>query len=314
MIVAKSTPVKEKAAAKITMSFIGDCLIATAGGTTNRVGSLNWTANHKPSSYFFEKVASIFSNDDFTVADCENVFTDSAFTPIKKGGTAFWFRSASKNASVFQSGNVDIVSVANNHTGDYGKGGFSDTIKALESAGVKAGYDNTPVLVEKFGIRIGIICCGLWRYNHYRRIVDQMKKIESETDIQIVFFHGGQEKIHQPEAWKVSAAHKIVDAGADLVVGGHPHVLQPMEIYHDVPIVYSVGNFVFGGNRMPENRTVIFQASFEVKAGKIRVLSDIIPCYVYTGKTNNWQPDRIVNKTEKIRVLDFMKGRRKLPY
>ena len=99
-----------------------------------------------------------------------------------------------------------------------------------------------------------------------------------------------------------------------MVIGGHPHVLQPIEIYHDVPIVYSVGNFLFGGNQQPENRTIIFQASFEVKPGKTSVSYTIIPCYVYTGNTNNWQPDRIVNETKKNKVLDFMNGRRELPY
>jgi hypothetical protein len=299
---------------KITISFVGDCLIATSGGATNRVGSLNWTADQKPASYFFEKVADVFFEDDFTVANCENVFTDSALSPIKKSGKAFWFRSATKNASIFTSGGVDIVSIANNHTLDYGEQGFFDTVKALETAGLKVGYNNHPVIVEKNGIRIGIICCDLWSYSHYGRTVKQVKEIEPETDIQIVFFHGGQEKIHKPEGWKVAAARKIVDAGADLVIGSHPHVLQPVEIYRDVPIVYSLGNFVYGGNTRPENRTIIFQAFFEVFAGAVKISYDIIPCYVYTGNTNNWQPDKIVNRSEKEKVLEFMNGRRGQPY
>ncbi len=309
------TPVKEKekVTETITISFIGDCLIATASGG-KQAGSLNWTASHRPASYFFEKVDDILKSDDFTVANCENVFTDSAFTPIKKSGRAFWFRSAAKNAFIFQSGGVDIVSIANNHTGDYGKAGFLDTIKALENAGLQVGYNNLPVLVEKNNIRIGIICCDLWGYSHYKRTIKQLKDIQPDTDIQIVYFHGGQENIHRPEEWKKSAARKIAEAGADLVVGGHPHVLQPMEVYQGVPIVYSIGNFVYGGNRQPENRTIIFQSSFEIIDGKTSVSYSIIPCYVYTKIANNWQPDRIKDQDEKNRVLDFMHGNRKLPY
>ncbi len=300
---------------KVTLSFVGDCLIATADGTTHRPGSLNWTADRQPPSYFFEKVAGIFANDDFTIANCENVFTDSDLPPVKKKQQpAFWFKSATKNAAILKSGNVDIVSLANNHTDDYGAQGFDDTENAVKSTGILTGYGGKPVVVEKNGIRIGIVCCGFWDYNQHRGIVNEMKRIEEDTDIQIIFFHGGTEKIHQPEEWKVSGARELVDAGADLVVGGHPHVLQPMEIYKGVPIVYSLGNFVYGGNTMPENRTIIFQAFFEKIDGEIKLSTDIIPCYVYGGKTNNWQPYPIENKTHKSRVLDFMKGKRELPY
>lgn len=311
--VKQETSVSEINSRKITLSFVGDCLIATSDGTTHRVGSLNWMADNKPASYFFEKVIKIFKSDDFTVANCENVFTDKAFTPISKQRPAFWFRSNTKNALILKSGGVDIVSIANNHTGDYGKVGFKDTVNALESAGIKVGYSNEPVIVTKNGIRVAFIFEELWHYNQYSRIVNQIKAIEDKTDLQIVYFHGGMENIHQPEEWKKNAVRKIIDANADMVVGSHPHVLQPIEFYNDVPIVYSLGNFVYGGNRQPENRTIILKASFEV-SDEIKVSIDIIPCYVYTGNTNNWQPDIIKNQNEKARVLDFMMGARKLPY
>ncbi len=297
----------------VTLSFLGDCLIATADGTTDRVGSLNWTADHEPATYFFQNVSHILKNDDLTVADCENVFTDSAFTPIAKEEPAFWFRSATKNASILQAGGVDMVSVANNHTGDYGQAGFEDTVTAVEKANVQVGYSNQPVILEKNGIKIGIVCEELWCYDHYHRIVSQLKAMEAETDIQVVFFHGGTEKIHEPEEWKQEAARRIVEAGADLVIGGHPHVLQPMEIYQGVPIVYSLGNFVYGGNTQPENRTIIYQACIEL-TDRIEVTSKIIPCTVYTGNTNNWQPAIIEDPVEKQNVLDFMKGKRDVPY
>jgi len=298
---------------KITMSFIGDCLIASYMGEKTE-GSLNWTAERKPPEYFFEKVAKIFLEDDITVANLENVFTDSELKPVEKSGRAFWFKSPAKNARILAKGGVDAVTVENNHSYDYGRQGFLDTLEAVEKAGIKAGYNGNPVIIEKNGIRVGIVCCGLWVYSHYTRAVRQVEEIEPVTDIQIVYFHGGEEKIHQPEEWKKKAARKIAEAGADLVIGSHPHVLQPMEIYHGVPIVYSLGNFVYGGNRKPENRTIVFQAFFEIEGGQVKVSYDIIPCYVYTGSTNNWQPDIITDTAEKEKVFEFMMGRSGRPY
>lgn len=303
-----------KTAKKLTMSFVGDCVLATANGTTNRPGSLNWVADRELPSYFFEKVAHILFNDDITVANCENVFNDSELEPVKKEGEAFWFKTAVKNAQILAMGGVDVVTLENNHTWDYGKQGFEDTVNAVEVTGVKAGYNNKPVILERNGIRVGIVCCGLWSYSQYSSAVRQVESIAPKTDIQIVYFHGGTEKVHKPDDWKVNAARKIAEAGADLVVGSHPHVLQPMEVYKGVPIVYSLGNFVYGGNRSPENRTIIFQAFFEVDEGNIKVSYNIIPCYVFTGSTNNWQPDIITDPAEKEKVLEFMHGRREEPF
>ena len=106
-----------------------------------------------------------------------------------------------------------------------------------------------------------------------------------------------------------------MDYGVDLIMGDHPHVLQPMEKYNNKTIIYSLGNFIFGGNRHPENRTIIYQHTLTVRGGKLtNEAGKIIPCYVYTGDTNNWQPDIIKNKTEKRKVLQFMSGKRELPY
>ena len=109
---------------------------------------------------------------------------------------------------------------------------------------------------------------------------------------------------------------KFVDNGADLVIGGHPHVLQPREIYNDVEIVYSLGNFCYGGNRYPENRTIIYQANLDINKtkGTIEFTSNIIPCYVYTGDRNYYQPDIIEDQKEKEKVLNFMEGEKDLPY
>lgn len=100
-----------------------------------------------------------------------------------------------------------------------------------------------------------------------------------------------------------------MDAGADLVIGNHPHVLQPMEMYNGVRIIYSLGNFCFGGSRSPENRTVMYNLTLKVDRNTLELESfedSITPCYVYTGSTNNWQPAPITDETVKQKVIGFM--------
>ena len=131
----------------------------------------------------------------------------------------------------------------------------------------------------------------------------------------MVFCHGGAEGTHTPEAWRVRASRRLVDGGADLILGNHPHVLQPREVYQGKEIVYSLGNFCFGGSRGPENRTVIYQLILQVENGELAsVSSELIPCYVHTGgRGNNYCPAPIEDEAQRQRVLDFMDGKVKLP-
>lgn len=153
---------------------------------------------------------------------------------------------------------------------------------------------------------------GTYAIPSIKEAVDNASK---KSDYQILYFHGGTEAIHKPEQWKIDACHELMDYGVDLIMGDHPHVLQPMEKYNNKTIIYSLGNFIFGGNRHPENRTIIYQHTLTVRGGKLtNEAGKIIPCYVYTGDTNNWQPYIIKNKTEKRKVLQFMSGKRELPY
>ena len=141
--------------------------------------------------------------------------------------------------------------------------------------------------------------------------------ISRQSDYQIVFYHGGKERLHAPEEWKQRASRKLIDNGADLVIGNHPHVLQPMEEYNGKTIIYSLGNFCYGGHRQPKNRTVIYKKILTINKETMNVTvenDNIIPCYVYTEKTNNYQPAPIINETEKQKVIDFMNQKIDLPY
>lgn len=295
---------------EIKLSFLGDCTLATQQGQ-NYEGSFNWYAENYDKEYFFEKTRPYICDDDFTIANCENVFTDSALNERYKGYTpAFWFRSPSINAEIFPAGSIEVVSTANNHTSDYGEEGINDTIKAIESTGkLQWGGENKDVILEKDDVKIGLICDTMWNESDCDKIIKRIEKLNDCTDIQIVFFHGGEEAVHTQEYWKVQACHQMADAGADLIIGGHPHVLQPLETYNNVHIVYSIGNFCFGGNRSPENRTIVYQETFSFNRDTKQIINNqenIIPFYVFTGSMNNFQPAPIEDEIQAQKVLDFM--------
>lgn len=306
---------EESTSFTVDLSIVGDCLLATHRGQTYS-GSFSSYAASQPSSYFFEKVLDVFAADDFTLVNLENVLTDRPLAEREKDGdVAFWFKAPAANAGILSDSSVEAVSLANNHTGDYGPQGTKDTAAAVEAAGLPYGDNSRTLYLEKNGFTIAVICHGLWNEQQASQITARLEEASGQSDYQIVFFHGGREGVHQPEDWKVRACRRLADAGADLVVGSHPHVLQPMEIYNDVPIVYSLGNFCYGGNRRPENRTAIFKLLLTVEDGQVTARqTELIPCYVYTGDTNNWQPAPIAAGAEKQRVLDFMAGKADTPY
>ncbi len=299
----------------IDLSVVGDCMLAThKGGYYN--GSFSWYAAHKDPSYFFEKVYDIFSADDFTIVNLENVLTDRKLAEVNKGvPRAFWFKGPASNANILTAGSVEAVSLANNHTGDYGSQGRADTIAAVKDAGLDYGTNDKTIYLEKNGFVIAVVCHGLWNEAQASDIVRRVKAASEKSDYQIVFYHGGAESVHKPEDWRVRASHKLVDAGADLVLGNHPHVLQPTEIYNGVNIIYSLGNFCYGGHNRPENRTIIYKMLLTVDQGEvIKEEASFIPCYVYTDQTNNWQPAPIESEADRQKVLDFLAGERSLPY
>jgi poly-gamma-glutamate synthesis protein (capsule biosynthesis protein) len=305
---------------KIDLSFLGDCTLGTQHGDDTDTTRFNYYALNNDKSYFMQGALPYITTDDFTIANCETVFTDSNLTEVDKGYTpAFWFRSRTENAYIFSQNSVEAVSLANNHTGDFGEQGQLDTQNAIDATNyTQWGNNDKDVILEKDGVKVGLVCCTLWDGNYADGIVSRVQSLEATTDIQVVFFHGGEEGTHTAEAWKVEACHKIVDGGADLIVGGHPHVLQPLETYNGVHIVYSIGNFVFGGNLNPENATIIYQESITYNKDTQQIEKseeNIVPFKVYSGSgSNNYQPVP-VNPDNYLytQILDFMYGNSSSP-
>lgn len=298
----------------VTISFTGDCTISTDQGRSEQ-GTFNWYAKNYEPTYFLEKVADIFNEDDITVVNCETVLSDRNLTKRYKGeGTAYWFIGPASNAKIFSSSGVEVASVVNNHTNDFGAEGAADTVAALEAEGLDVLEAKKPVYIERKGITIGFLGAGIWWGGQEKELYKVLEEMEENSDIQIIYPHGGAEGSHEVEAWRKTSFRNLIDHGADIIVGTHSHRLQPLEEYHGGVIVYGLGNFCFGGNRYPQNRTAIYQLIITPGEDGYVYENSFIPCYVYTGSSNNWQPAPVPETDAAYRkILDFMAGELETP-
>lgn len=278
----------------LTLSVVGDCTLGT-DETFDYDTSLNAYYENYGADYFLQNVKDIFSTDDLTIANFEGTLTDSD----ERENKTFAFKAPASYASILTGGSVEAVNTANNHSHDYGEQSFDDTLAALDDAGiVHFGYDETAVMDVK-GIKVGLV--GIYElYDHLEReqqLKDNIAKVKADgAQLIVVIFHWGNETETVPDSNQTTLGRIAIDEGADLVCGHHPHVLQGIETYKGRNIVYSLGNFCFGGNSSPSDMdTMIYQQTFTIDADGVKKdnVTNIIPCSIssaaYDGY-NNYQP------------------------
>lgn len=279
----------------ITISAAGDCTLGTDEGFNyKRSFKGKYDAVQDP-AYFFQNVQPVFAQDDLTIVNMEGTLTEETTREPKQ----FAFKGDAEYAKILTAGAVEAANLANNHSFDYGKKSYEDTITALEAEGISSfGYERTAVMDIK-GVKVGL--AGVYELAEHidckQDLLDNIASLKEQgAQIIIVSFHWGQEKENVPSDVQVELAHAAVDNGADLVLGHHPHVLQGIEEYKGKNIVYSLGNFCFGGNSAPSDMdTMIFQQTFTVKDGKLQEdnVTNILPCKIssaYEEGYNNYQP------------------------
>lgn len=279
----------------ITISAAGDCTLGTDEGFNyKRSFKGKYDAVQDP-AYFFQNVQPVFAQDDLTIVNMEGTLTEETTREPKQ----FAFKGDAEYAKIFTAGAVETANLANNHSFDYGKKSYEDTITALEAEGISSfGYERTAVMDIK-GVKVGL--AGVYELAEHidckQDLLDNIASLKEQgAQIIIVSFHWGQEKENVPSDVQVELAHTAIDNGADLVLGHHPHVLQGIEEYKGKNIVYSLGNFCFGGNSAPSDMdTMIFQQTFTVKDGKLQEdnVTNILPCKIssaYEEGYNNYQP------------------------
>ena len=277
----------------ITISALGDCTFGTdksygLNGTFDAV----YEEQNGDYEYFLSLVKSHISEDHLTVANLEGPLSDGG-APAQK---EFAFCGKPEYVNILASSSVEAVNLANNHSKDYGEKALSDTKDIMKKMGISAFGREDIDVVDIKGVKVGLIGTSALNSGdraNFDKVFEELKGFS--PDIIVANFHWGVEKADVPNADQVSLAHKAIDMGADLVLGHHPHVLQGIEKYKGKYIVYSLGNFCFGGNRSPvDTDTMIFKQTFYFKDGKLSADKEkvsIIPCSVTSVKgRNNYQP------------------------
>ena len=275
---------------KWLLSFAGDC---TIGSLLEWQGSLEedfQSVVGDDYAYPLSKVRSIFEADDLTTVNLEGTFTNSTNAVVKP----YRFKADPVYVQVLKEGSVEAVSTANNHSGDFQEEGRADTVAALDSVGILHTGAGEPLIHElEGGLKIGMVSYNTvdnkageyaWR-SAVQTDINTCR--EAGCDLIIGFMHWGSvEYLTQPEFWEVQFAHDMADWGCDMIVGGHAHILQRMEYYHDVPIFYSMGNFCYGGNTNPDDKdSVIVQAEFTRDSSRGTIFLSrlhVVPCLIST--------------------------------
>ena len=239
----------------VSLIAVGDIMLSRSVGVR--------IAEHGP-GYPFANIGTYLHSADFVFGNLETPVTVGL--PVPNGSLSFW--SDPSSVEGLKAAGVSMVSIANNHVPNAGRKGITDTVGYLDGAGIGhagAGADEAaaeePYYFQKSGIRFALLAYNdsdvvprsySAGANHAGTNFMDVKKVASNVaaaklnaDIVIVSMHAGHEYHDLPDVAQVAFAHAAIDAGADVVIGTHPHVVQPVEIYKGKYIFYSLGNFVF---------------------------------------------------------------------
>lgn len=246
-----STPEK----AIISFSAVGDIMLGSNFPSESKLPPAN-------SPELLAPAESLLKSTDFTFGNCEGTFLNSGGTPKGSGANIYCFRQPEAFAQKLTNAGFDMMSIANNHINDFGATGISSTVKTLEQQQLH--FAGTPAhpysILTKGNIKIGFIAfaphTGCLDLNDLPRAEALVRELKKKTNMVWVSFHAGAEGIGAQHVTRKKEvfygqnrgnvyefAHKMIDAGADMVIGHGPHVVRAMELYKSRLIAYSLGNF-----------------------------------------------------------------------
>lgn len=292
------------------MAFGGDAMLSRVVGQK--------MVSKKDYTWPFEKIGNEFKNVDFAVANLESPFTLGAGSHLVQTGS-FSFNADPKTMAGLEEAGIDLVSLANNHFGNQGQKGMLDTFKVLTDNGVAyvgAGKNSkeahAPYIKEINGVKFGFLSyaypedlyiakqdkAGMASMNLEAAKIDVVN-LKKQVDVVIVLVHAGTEYTAKANPTQVAFDHGVIDAGADLVIGHHPHWVQNIEKYKGKYIIYSLGNLIFDQMWSQETREgAIARVYFkEKKIEKIEILPIVINDY--------GQPDLAVG-SQRAKILRRM--------
>jgi len=299
----------------------GGSVIINAVGDIMLSGSYKNIIDRHGYSFPFEATSGILKDSQVTVGNLELPITErgSEFT-----GKRYRFRSPPKAAKSLREAGFSILTLANNHILDYGNDGLMDTISYLEYYGIRhagAGQNlveaRKPSIVEVDGKRIAFLAYSLTYPDEFFAgpdrhgtapgypsfVAEDIRAAKRVSDHVFASFHWGRELERTPRPYQVRIARLAVDAGADVVLGHHPHVLQGIELYKGKVIFYSLGNFTFGSSSKHADRSIIAR----IKLGKAIEGIEIIPLNVLNREVR-YQPAVLTGEKGDILIarLNFL--------
>ncbi|MCQ2437863.1 MAG: CapA family protein [Clostridia bacterium] len=301
-----ATPEPVSSDRTVTITAAGDCTLGGDVPSGNNRNFIRYYDNYGP-DYFFANVRALFEEDDLTIINLEGPLTTST---DKAHDRTFNFRGDPSYVNILTGSSIEICNIANNHALDYGKKGMNETIDVLRNAGIGVSGFTTLYDTVVNGVRVRSVGFTEWRYSK-SDMVKAVRYAKQDCDILIVSMHWGEERVYTQTATQKNLGHALIDAGADVILGTHPHVYGGVEQYNGKYIVYSLGNFCFGGNKNPRDKDcLIFRQTFivsddgTVSDGGI----DLIPASVSgSDSTNTYQP-RIQNDDRGKRLLCKVAG------
>lgn len=292
-----------------TLTFAGDCTLGSSPGTYYAPLGFVQTVG-ETYTYPFANVIQWFAEDDFTFVNLEGPLTDVGNPVVKR----YTFRGPTVFVNILLENSIEAVTFANNHALDYGRAGYDSTVTVLQEAGVPfVERDASTVVTLPDGLTIGIYGAEYSYLDKADMVAEITAMKQAGVNVIIYAPHWGVEGSYRNTELQRDMAYAAIDAGAHIVCGSHPHVLQPIEMYNGGVIFYSLGNFSFGGNGKPEDfDTALVQQEILVDPqGNISLGQQVIvPCSISSvTDLNNYQPTPYPEDSpEYQRVLDKLSG------
>lgn len=304
---------------EILLTFTGDCTLGGEDRLAAKDYSFQGYIGREGYGYPFEKVQQVFIQDDVTVINLEGVLYDYINNKVQK---TYNFRGPTDYANIIKGASIELSFLGNNHTFDYGRQGYRSTVEALEEAGLDwfAVTDEgiKTWIYEKNGVKIGFTGANITYFN---RFPDKLEKSISDLKQEGCAFivgvmHGGQEYGPRQNKGIIRYAKFLVDQGAGLVVGHHPHVLHGIEVYQGANIIYSLGNFAFGGNaELRSYQTMLVQAKlcFDEEGRYLSQQLNLLPAHVSGNlEYNNYQPVLVEGDEAQV-IIDLVASMSDVP-
>ena len=254
----------------VRVTFLGDCTLGGEEKSGKYVRGFDQTIGRNGYAWPFRNLTALTAEDDLTVANLEGVLSDG---DLKKEEKTYNFRGAAAYTEILKEGSVECVTLANNHSRDYGTAGYRDTVKALQEAGVAwFGTDSMAVWRNEEGLMIGFLgvagSLSGSRYKEHQKQAELLKSLGCSAVVTVM--HAGEEYVPEPGDYQKQIVSRTIGCGADLVVGHHPHIVQGFGIISGVPVAYSLGNCVFGGNINPKDHdALVLRADLAFEEGEL---------------------------------------------